>query len=58
MRTKNDWKMERWEGEDWIITGFGIKHPGVYSKREADIILGFLILATPIIQQDAIKDYK
>lgn len=58
MRTKNDWKIERFEGEDFIITGFEFKHPGTYSKCEAETILAFLKLATPIIQQDAIKDYK
>lgn len=52
MRTSDEWKVERWEDEDYIITGFGLQHPGTFSKREAERIVGILRLATPLIQED------
>lgn len=53
MNNANDWKIERWEDQDYIITGFGLQHPSVFTKKEAELILSILKLATPLIQEDA-----
>ncbi len=55
MKTAEEWKIERWEDKDYIITGFGLNHAGVYSKREAEIICNALKNATLIIQKDAFR---
>lgn len=55
MKTYEDWKVEQWEGEDYIVTGFGLTHPGVFTHREAIEILKILQLATPLIQKDCIN---
>ncbi len=46
-----EWKMELWEDRDYIITGFGLDHPGTLSKREAELVIQYLNLATPLIQK-------
>jgi len=56
MKTAEEWKIERWEGEDFIITGFGNVIPGTYTKREADLIMRFLVHVTPLVQLDAMKE--
>lgn len=56
MKNAGEWRVERWDGEDFIVTGFGIKHPGVFRKREADLIVAILVLATPLIQKDALEN--
>jgi len=55
MKSESDWKIERWEDEDFIITGFDVQHSGTYSRREAEEILIFLKIATSAIQADALK---
>lgn len=44
-----EWKVEQWEGEDYIITGFGLQHPSTFRKSEAERICAILKLATPLI---------
>jgi len=55
MRTIDEWKVEHWEDEDYIITGFDLQHPGTFSKTEATRIVSILKLATPLIQTDAFR---
>ena len=54
MKRASDLKIERWEGEDYVITGLH-HHGGVFSKREAELILKFVQDAIPVIQNDAFK---
>ncbi len=57
MKDSNNWKIEHQEDQDYIITGFGLQHPGVFNKREAKMILGVLKLVRPLIQKATIKSY-
>lgn len=59
MRTADDLQVERWEGEDWVITGFGPQggvHGPCLTRREADTIVRFIKVAVPLIQADARAD--
>ena len=53
----NEWKIERWEDDEYIITGYGLQHTGTFSKREAEMILKILQQATPLIISDMKKSY-
>lgn len=55
MLKAEDIKAERWEGQDFIITGLH-HHGGVFSKHEAEIIKRFIEGALPVIQLDAMKE--
>lgn len=55
MKSAEEWKVERWEGQDFIVTGFGVQHPGVLTQREAEQIVWYLKLATPVVQLDSWK---
>ncbi len=55
MKTAEEWKCERWECEDYIVTGYGNTHLGTLTKREAEQIVRFLRVATPLIQADALS---
>lgn len=54
MKTASDIRIERWEDDDFTITGLH-QHVGVYSKREAELIVGFLNGALPLINTEAYK---
>jgi len=49
MKFLDELKLEAWEADEYIITGFGVNHPGTLSKREGEQILAMLKLFAPPI---------
>lgn len=49
-------KVEKWEGEDYIITGYNLGHPGVFSKQVANQICNVLNQAEPLIRKFVLED--
>lgn len=55
MKSAESWKVELWDEQDYIITGFANQHPSTFTRREAELIQKFIHHVTPLIQQDAIQ---
>lgn len=53
MKSGQEFKVEWWEDEDYIVSGYSANHPGTFTKAEAHAIVQFMQHITPIIQADA-----